>query len=881
MIDPKSILVRLNKNLNILQEREAKYAGNAPVDLLNQIADHQQAIELTQQMINGDIGEDEWQETTKSLLAFSGGEVVSIEAETYVAGDQHVYQTPEEPPFWRRISRVNLILAIVLGLIATTAAVLAVPGVSDYVYDIFSPAPFPLAIDEETLIVIATFHETAANQTEPHIKIKRAIEKVAEEVGLDTLRVEIEPSELTADQRVEAEALGNQYNASMVIWGEDTGVEVLVNFFNLKEPNFRAADIEISETERTQIATPEPYGVFITQDLPAQLTFLSLFSIGQSYYSQEKYLDAIRIIDRAVISLEENEESPLEGIADAYFLLGWLHQRPAISNLEQAIENYTTAIAFDPNRAVAYNNRGVAYSYMDDLLKAFEDYTKAVELDPIMTVAYNNRGVAYSHLGDPVRAIEDYIRAIDLTPNYSLAYNNLGFAYRINGEYEQAIESYAKVIELEPNNALAYYNRGTVYHVEGYHDWALEDFNKAIELDPDNNSVYISRGFVYNYNEEYDQAIADYTKVIQDPTADNNERYTALINRGNVYLKTGESRQAVADFEEVIELSSDPDLQRQAEVQLNTLNKVVATATAEIAAERTTTAEAIALAETMRTATAEAETIQTATAEIHKTVTAEAMRSINITRPLIPGAGIGCEGCGESSTLGYFVIDSQGKLFIISAGDLVISEVGSIVTQPSPVEGGQVPQDEIGRIAEINYERNVIIPAADMTILVSLKPGIEIDTNISNLGYVKRVRIPKIGMPVHKFGQATGLTTGQVTALYKEVDLFDPSIVHVQEIRELFISNRSPGIFSENPLSIPRRSAEEPEKEPPLKEGIRVLGAILASLEFDRGDIGALVVDNEGYAVGILIGESVIGEAVIAPMPNVLERFDVDLYLLD
>jgi hypothetical protein len=39
--DIKEHLLKLNKNLNILKEREAKYAGSAPLDLLNQIDDHE------------------------------------------------------------------------------------------------------------------------------------------------------------------------------------------------------------------------------------------------------------------------------------------------------------------------------------------------------------------------------------------------------------------------------------------------------------------------------------------------------------------------------------------------------------------------------------------------------------------------------------------------------------------------------------------------------------------------------------------------------------------------------------------------------------------------------------------------------------------------
>ena len=88
MADKKVTLSKLNKNLNILKEREAKYAGNPPLELLNQIEDHEQAIALTRQAITGEITEVEWDEALKPLtLAITKGQVVHIEADIYVAGD--------------------------------------------------------------------------------------------------------------------------------------------------------------------------------------------------------------------------------------------------------------------------------------------------------------------------------------------------------------------------------------------------------------------------------------------------------------------------------------------------------------------------------------------------------------------------------------------------------------------------------------------------------------------------------------------------------------------------------------------------------------------------------------------------------------------------
>ena len=68
MTDPKTYLAHLHQNLALLREREAKYAGNAPLDLLNQLTDHRQAIGLTERVIAGELSESAWREALRPLL---------------------------------------------------------------------------------------------------------------------------------------------------------------------------------------------------------------------------------------------------------------------------------------------------------------------------------------------------------------------------------------------------------------------------------------------------------------------------------------------------------------------------------------------------------------------------------------------------------------------------------------------------------------------------------------------------------------------------------------------------------------------------------------------------------------------------------------------
>lgn len=63
----KRLLKNLHRQLNILKEREAKYLDNAPLELLNQIQDHQTAIELVQARLANTISAESFEEQLAPL----------------------------------------------------------------------------------------------------------------------------------------------------------------------------------------------------------------------------------------------------------------------------------------------------------------------------------------------------------------------------------------------------------------------------------------------------------------------------------------------------------------------------------------------------------------------------------------------------------------------------------------------------------------------------------------------------------------------------------------------------------------------------------------------------------------------------------------------
>lgn len=81
---------------------------------------------------------------------------------------------------------------------------------------------------------------------------------------------------------------------------------------------------------------------------------------------------------------------------------------------QKAIELYNEALAFNPNYAYAYNNRGIAYKNLKQYEKAIADFTKRIELGSPSMWAYKNRAECYQALGETEKANADFAKAKQL-----------------------------------------------------------------------------------------------------------------------------------------------------------------------------------------------------------------------------------------------------------------------------------------------------------------------------------------------------------------------------------------------------------------------------------------------------------------------------------
>lgn len=248
--------------------------------------------------------------------------------------------------------------------------------------------------------------------------------------------------------------------------------------------------------------------------------------------------------------------------------------------------------------------------------------------------------------------------------------------------------------------------------------------------------------------------------------------------------------------------------------------------------------EAVTARETAEAANASAQEAVTqaaaAAAEVQATTTAVAqnVRTERV-RPLRAGLSIGGTDA-TAGTLGYFAVDETGQRYVISEADVLGNVVGGPILQPGPFDGGQIPADVIGQLATDPVPLSAAGSVANLTALGRLNSTVEIEAEVPNIGPIPGVREPQVGMNIRKLGRATGWTEGEIIAVDQPVSVtFDD------------------------------------------EETVRLQGAAFVAIEATQGDAGALVVDEAGYAIGLLV---IVNEGIVlVPVQDILDLFDVQL----
>ena len=212
--------------------------------------------------------------------------------------------------------------------------------------------------------------------------------------------------------------------------------------------------------------------------------------------------------------------------------------------IQEAIDDFTHAIANNPSLQPAWAARGSARLRLGAASEALPDYDEAIQLDPLDARAFHNRAVALRALAQTERAIEDYGEAIRLDAFNAEPFLGRGVAWQAVEEHRRAVGDFNAALRIAPRLASAYSNRGVSYRALGLDERAFDDFEAALRLDPGYVQALVNRGAMRRARGDMAAALGDFDRAV----ALNPAFAGAFFNRGLLNFSDRRYGQAGVDF---------------------------------------------------------------------------------------------------------------------------------------------------------------------------------------------------------------------------------------------------------------------------------------------------------------------------------------------
>jgi tetratricopeptide (TPR) repeat protein len=233
------------------------------------------------------------------------------------------------------------------------------------------------------------------------------------------------------------------------------------------------------------------------------------------------------IVIQQLASLEAQNHLTQMARCEIYALRGDTYR--LMGKYEQALTDFSQAIAFDENYTWAFALRGRTYRQMGRYEQALTDFDRAIALDEKSDWKIAGRGETYRLMGKYEQALADFDRAIALDEKYAWAFRHRGETYRQIGKYEQALADFDRAIALDEKYTWAFRHRGETYRQMGKYEQALADFDSAIALDEKNSFALTRRSAVYLAIGNTEAAQADLEKAFTFPLEDASDFYDRAI----------------------------------------------------------------------------------------------------------------------------------------------------------------------------------------------------------------------------------------------------------------------------------------------------------------------------------------------------------------
>lgn len=267
--------------------------------------------------------------------------------------------------------------------------------------------------------------------------------------------------------------------------------------------------------------------------------------LAYDLYNMGRYDDVLKIANKYDGVLPKEPNFPL--------LAGHVHKQSQL--LYESVNDYTQALARDPQMAEAYINRGYVLNDMQNAEGATRDFNAALKLSPNNGIAH--LGLAFSDL--QLRRAKDALDQVEqaqkLLGESGATHLVKATAYRQQRLLGSAEKEYRAALKYAPDDlrlqlALA----DTLYHMRRYQE-SIDALNQALNLSPDDPLIYAQMAHAYAEMHNRENTL----RYVQAAERQGGEQSAILLDTGDALLTLGDKSAAMDRFARALEA---PDANR-------------------------------------------------------------------------------------------------------------------------------------------------------------------------------------------------------------------------------------------------------------------------------------------------------------------------------
>ncbi len=224
----------------------------------------------------------------------------------------------------------------------------------------------------------------------------------------------------------------------------------------------------------------------------------------------------------------------------------------------EALWRHTIACTTD--NALAHNNYASTIASKGRIDEAINEYRTAVQIDPGYNDARNNLGQLLAQRGRVDEAIIQFQKALETQPGDGMLHYNLGAALVLRGRREEAIDQFRQALVIQPEDAETQDNLGMLLLQTGRRDEAISHFLQALRIQPDfaraqNNLARVAWAMATHPNPSLRNGpkALEIAELVSRLSGGNNPEHLSVLAAARA--ETGQFASAVATAQSALQLA--------------------------------------------------------------------------------------------------------------------------------------------------------------------------------------------------------------------------------------------------------------------------------------------------------------------------------------